>query len=160
MVGESRSGMPAGLPAMVEQLPGGAAQVSIYSTGWIPHLGKQPTSNVTDMFAVNQDVRQRYHEFSSDMLAGRVRIVEMGPRAGGDPSAYGSRPNDDNYGFPHKPGFGARQVSGKLPPRSGRPRPAGEEEEERVRNHQGITCGAAHGQAPHRAWTYWVDRAR
>ncbi len=192
-VSEAYLGRPAGLGALVESYPGGAYSVTVNSLG--PDLSSRwvgPDS--LDRFAITQDQRARFKEFATAMISEALgqssrwnpgRYREMGPRAGGDPTSYGSRPNDDFGGFPHRPGYKPGNVSGYTSQRPGflrpsydreedaevtysgdqdrkrrtlkRREPEIQDEEEEAREHVGIACRLVHGQLPHRAWTEYFD---
>ena len=170
---ESRVGMPAGLPSLVQHLPGGAIQVSVYS-GLLGRSTMGPgTPETIDRFALSQNVNQKFREFAGDLLTGRTKILEMGPRAGGDPTAVGSRHRHLPRGgvttqYDPDEEEATRFLSGYAKTYTGdqdrrrrtlkRKEPEiQDQEEERVRQHTGISCQVAHGMSPHRMWTEWVD---
>ncbi len=148
-VTERYRGRPAGIPAVVESLPGGAVAVTVNSLG--PDLSSRwvgPDS--VDRFAINQQVKRTFHEFAGDVGAA-LRIREMGPFPGGDPTAIGSRPNDDFGGYPHRPSHYPRGIGGYTPWRPGMPRPRDSPSSEVV-DHPGRSCRDVHGGRSHADW--------
>ncbi len=169
------------LQATYQVMPGNVQSVTLdtLSAEEVPRF--VPPDSV-DRFELSQTVKDKYTEFASRFLSGRLKVVEgFGPRAGGSPTALGTRGDD----FPHSPGYRPRtSIRGLQDPwRRGQPRPYRQEQAEEEQRyltgdqdykrrsakaklddddddaqerHIGLSCQLVHGPMPHAGWMQYV----